>query len=57
MSMSTADGKIYHQVICSCGKQNSAGICEHVQDPIYIEYMPGGQTAPSAVEPRFWRMK
>jgi hypothetical protein len=35
--ISTSDGKIYRWIVCACGKQNSAGICEHVKNPIRIE--------------------
>lgn len=37
---STTDGKIYHNIICTCGKQNTAGICDHVKTPVFIEQMP-----------------
>ena len=41
---STSDGKIYYQRVCSCGFQNTAGICEHIKDPLVIEQIPGQAT-------------
>ena len=37
---SSSDGKVYHMLICPCGRQGTAGICEHIQSPIVIEQYP-----------------
>lgn len=51
---STTDGKQYWMVICDCGMQSSAGICEHVKEPHYFTLMaslsdPATHTNPPGV--------
>lgn len=38
-TQSTTDGRQYWMIVCSCGKQTSGGICEHVKEPSYFTMM------------------
>ncbi len=51
---STTDGKIYKMVVCSCGKQTTLGVCQHINNPMIIEYVPGFELD---CRPNFWKIK
>jgi len=38
---STTDGKVYKQIVCSCGHQNTSGTCPHVSSALIIEHPDG----------------
>lgn len=55
MSTSTTDGKIYHMIICLCGRQNTLGICAHTKG-VYVEALVpiNGRYFPSATKWLDW---
>jgi hypothetical protein len=36
-TISTTDGKQYFMHVCDCGRQTTAGLCDHVSEPTYFE--------------------
>lgn len=51
MIQSTSDGKLYHMLTYTCGKQNTAGICDHIKNPVYVEQFPPQFTITPVIQP------